>query len=308
MRITAILPVCCALVTTLASTASAALLRYEPFSYDEVGTTMQGKTNPDGETWLRAGIANPPSEIKVASNSLSVPFPLLPPVGNSGEINGQGNGNGAAIRLALGQTISTGTVYYSFPLRMDELTGSNNNIGGFFIGLNNSTGSQTGNPTAVGARVQARIDPTDPTKYNLGVFRNITATASATSWSGPLTVGDTLFLVASYEIVSGNQNDIARLWINPDPSTFADPSFSPLTTPPTLIDNTTATGTDISIASIILRQSPAPHLTLDEIRVGTEWADVTPIPEPASLLLLLAGCVLMPWRGRIPHPTNEVPI
>jgi hypothetical protein len=285
------------------STASADLVAYEPFDYGDVGATLQGMTNPGGETWLRAGTANPPSEIKVAGGNLAVPSPLLPPVGNSGEINGIGNGNGASIRLGLGQTISSGTVYYSFAYRADELTDSNSNIGGFFIGLNNSTGSQTGNPTAVGARVQARIDPTDATKYNLGIFRNITATATATSWSGPLTVGQTLFLVASYEIVSGNQNDVARLWINPNPSTFADTSFSPLTTPATLIDNTTGTGTDISIASIILRQSPAPFLTLDEIRVGTDWASVTAvIPEPSPFFVLLLASALLiaarvkPWK------------
>jgi hypothetical protein len=92
----------------------------------------------------------------------------------------------------------------------------------------------------------------------LGIFRNTNATAGATSWSGPLTVGATIFIVGSYEAVVGTQNDIARLWINPNPSTFADGTFSPITTPPTLADTTTAIGTDIGIASVILRQSTAP--------------------------------------------------
>jgi hypothetical protein len=103
-----------------------------------------------------------------------------------------------------------------------------------------------------------------------------------------LTPGETLFVVLSYEAVPGLQNDIARMWINPDPSTFRDPLFDPTVTLPDVIDNTTGTGTDIGIASILLRQSPAPNATLDELRVGTTWAAVT-IPEPATLGLVVIG-------------------
>ncbi|MEX2170335.1 MAG: hypothetical protein WD851_13560 [Pirellulales bacterium] len=307
----------CALVAvSLSSTATAALLRYEPFNYNEVGTTVEGKTNPDGETWVAAyGDAVGPSLIKVASNNLGVPSPLLPPVGNSAEIDGgpstvgtNSQQAGKSLRLPLGTTITQnggGTVYYSLALRIDDLAGSTNVNGGFFLALNNSAGATATNPGAAAARLQSRIDPSDGTKYNLGIFRNVNATMAATSWGGPMTVGETLFVVGSYETVAGNQNDIARLWINPDPSTFADPAFSPLTTPPTLIDNTTLTGTDIGIASILLRQSLAPHLTLDELRVGTTWADVTPIPEPASLGLLLVGCVLLCGRNRLGNGSSH---
>jgi hypothetical protein len=271
--------------------AQAALLRYEPFNYGDVGSSVEGKTNPDGATWLAAYATPAPTGIKVAAGNLAVPSPLLPPVGNSAEIDGNANGAGKALRLPLGGGFSQdagGTVYFSLALRVDELTGATNTTGGFLLGLNNSAVATTSNPTAAAARIQARIDPTDPAKFNLGVFRNVNATAGAASWSGPLTVGDTLFLVGSYESVAGAQNDIARLWINPSPGTFGDPAFSPITTPPTLIDNTTATGSDIGVASIILRQGPAPHVTLDELRVGTDWASVT-VPEPGAWALLLIG-------------------
>ena len=281
-----------------ASQASAAVLIYEPFNYtynSPNGDPIQGNTPavPGTQTWLQAGTANPPQQIRVASGNLAVPSPLASPVGNSAAITGGAVGNGAANRLGLGSTISAdgSNVYFSFPLRIDALTGSNSVIGGFFIGLNNSIGTQTGNPSAVVARVQARIDPTDPTKYNLGIFRNIAATAGAPSWSGPLTVGDTHFIVASVEIVTGAQNDVARMWIDPSPSPSAPAA--------TLTDSTTGTGTDFSIASIILRQTVAPYLTLDELRVGTEWGDVAPIPEPASLAALgLGGIALLGRRRR----------
>jgi hypothetical protein len=273
-----------------ASTATAALLRYEPFDYDAVGTTVEGKTNPDGETWVAAYASTAPNAINVASGNLSVPPEMNPSIGNSAEIDGSGNGAGKAIRLPLGETIAPdNTVYYSFALRVDALTGSNITTGGFFIGLNNSAGATATNPGSVAARIQARIDPTDGTKYNLGIFNNRNALAASASWaSAQLNVSDTYFVVASSEMNAGASNDVARLWINPVLN-GTEPA-------PTAIDLTFAT-TDINVASIILRQGPAPHLTLDDLRFGTTWQSV--IPEPASLWLLLIGCVFVFSRRRM---------
>jgi hypothetical protein len=292
----ALMVLACCCVTT---TARAALLQYEPFDYANVGGSIEGQTAPTGGTWVAAySSAVAPGLIKVAAGSLATPAPILPALGNSVEIDGGPSSVGTnptqagkALRLPLGDGVAQdagGTIYYSMALRIDELTGSTNVVGGFFLALNNSATATTTNPTAGAARLQARIDPLDPTKYNLGVFRNVNATAAAPSWSGPLTVGETLFVVGSYESVAGTQNDIARLWINPNPSTFADPAFSPLSTPPTLIDSSTGSGTDIGVFSILLRQSAAPHLTLDELRIGTDWASVT-VPEPCTLVMMALG-------------------
>ncbi|MEX0613787.1 MAG: PEP-CTERM sorting domain-containing protein, partial [Pirellulales bacterium] len=77
-------------------------------------------------------------------------------------------------------------------------------------------------------------------------------------------------------------------------STFRDASPPPAT----IVDDSTATGTDLGVFSIILRQSPAPFLTLDELRVGTTWRDVT-IPEPTTFALLALSAVgLLPRRFR----------
>ncbi len=308
MRTLAMFLVCCC-----ALPAQAALLQYEPFNYSNVAGSIEGQTTPTGGTWVSAytsGVA--PGLIKVASGNLAVPSPMTPPLAGSNSVELDGgpssvNTNpqqlGKALRLPLGGGVavdSGGTVYYSAALRIDDLMGSTDVVGGFFLSLNNSAGATTTNPTANAAKIQARIDPTDPTKYNLGIFRNVNAAAAATSWSGPLTVGETIFIVGSYEAVAGAQNDIARMWINPNPSTFADPLFSPLTTPPTVMDNSTGSGTDIGIASILLRQSAAPHLTLDELRVSDDWASVTPVvPEPGSLALWLVGVSVMSWRRRL---------
>ena len=299
-------------VGAAASNASAALFLHEEFNYTNAPGTVEGQVNqPENQTWVAAYATPAPSKIQVANGNLVMPAAIFPAAsGNSAKVLGTTVGvnntetSGKAIRLPFGGTPaagvavdSGGTVYYSLALRADAFSFTNTTTGGFFLGLNNSTGPTTTNPGAAGARLQVRVDPADGTKFNLGIFRNVSATAAATSWSGPLTVGDTLFVVGSYEAVPGAQNDIARLWINPDSSTFADPSFSPLTTPPTVIDNTTATGTDIGIFSVLLRQSPTPDMSLDELRVGTSWAEVTPVPEPLGLAAV-AAAGLLPRRTR----------
>jgi MYXO-CTERM domain-containing protein len=278
--------------------ASAAALMYEPFDYTAPQRVL-GRSNANtGTTWLLAassGAGGDTTAINVASGSLSMPSGMPAAVGNSATIAGAGNLNGAANRLAFdssGTSVTSGTVYYSLALRIDDVDEAGT-ANGFFIGLNNTGNSATGtNPSAVAARIQARVDPTDSTKYNLGITRNRATTVTDIPWSGPLTVGQTLFVVASIEIVSGTQNDVARLWINPAASA-TPPS-------PTLADDTVGigtAGTDIGIASIILRQSPAPFVSLDELRVGTAWEDVAPVPEPMGLAGV-AGLGLLATRRR----------
>jgi hypothetical protein len=279
---------CAGVALALASAASAALIVYEPFDYPT--GSLQGQTNPsNGMTWLRAGTSPNPTAINVATGNLTLPPTMTTPVGNSATINGVGDGSGSTTRLALGQTISSGSVYYSFAFRADALTGSNNTIGGFFISFNNTgNSSQTTNPSVAPARIQSRIDPLDSSKYDLGIF-NITATTSSTSWSSGLALGVTHFIVAGYTFNTGSAtDDVASLWIDPDPSTF-ETATPPL---PTL----TGTGGDVAapgISSILLRQSPAPYATLDELRIGTDWGAVT-TPEPGTTSLMLVASVMMP--------------
>src|SRR5690606_22699637 len=78
--------------------------------------------------------------------------------------------------------------------------------------------------------------------------------------------------------VSGNDNDVAKLWLNPTLGLTTEPT-------PTIEDQWTANSDLATIAHFFLRQDSAtetPDLDIDELRIGTSWADVTPIDPSAS--------------------------
>ncbi|MDP2400745.1 MAG: hypothetical protein Q8M66_02090, partial [Actinomycetota bacterium] len=155
---------------------------------------------------------------------------------------------------------TSGTVYYSFLLNVTAL-GSLNTTGGYF------TGYVEGATTNYGCSVWTRLDGTG---YDIGI--NPRTTAANTVWSsGTTSLNTTLFIVVSYQIVAGTLNDIVRLWINPTPGA-AEPAAT-LTA--------TNSGTDLAnVNRILIRQdgtAATPFIQMDELRVGTSWASVTPL-------------------------------
>jgi hypothetical protein len=182
-------------------------------------------------------------------------------------------------------------VYYSYLLKITDTTGSNTTTGGFGVSLNNTgDAATTTNPTTSTGKLQIRQHTgATSTQYDVEVVNNRNAATADTNWTGPFNVGDTQFVVIAYSLTSHTSS----LWMNPDPSTFGAASA------PTATETDSTADSVATIASILLRQSPAPSMTVDEIRLGTSWADVTTVPEPASLgLLCVAGSALMARRRR----------
>lgn len=300
-----------ALSSVLAINARATLLLYDAFNYT-AGQLLAptngtaGQFNADfNVNWYYAGAAtantDPPG---IGSGSLSyadVAAPgyagLLPPVGNSVLFNT--TQLGAARIQVVSSSPTSGTYYYSGLLKVTALGGLNNVNGLFFASFNSAAGAG-GLPSTGSALMRLRSDPNDGTKFNVGVAKTTSTAAGVVQFSSTgYDVGTTLFVVAAYEFVTGGtQNDVAYMWINPDVSTFgtATPPSPTLTSAPSGIN-------DLNLLSVALRNVNTvgnPTILFDELRVGTSWADVTPIPEPttAALLVFAAGLLLARERRR----------
>jgi hypothetical protein len=107
------------------------------------------------------------------------------------------------------------------------------------------------------------------TGFDIGLSTRLT---SDKAWSPAKSLNTTYLIVAAYKFISGTTNDSSYLWINPDVSTFGKSEPAP-----TLgaVNNTTdLTG----VARFFIRQDLAnttPYIEMDELRIGTTWADVT---------------------------------
>src|SRR5207247_5100570 len=143
------------------------------------------------------------------------------------------------------------------------VTMTGDTLGGFTIGTT----------TTFGTKLNLRTTGTGG--YNLGTSR---AGTSPIVWAPTeFTTSDTVFVVGRYTFVSGSANDVAEVWLNPDPASFG--AASP---PPATITN--ATGTDnATIDRFFVRASGTvpPKKTIDELRIGLSWASVTP---PGALI------------------------
>jgi hypothetical protein len=159
-------------------------------------------------------------------------------------------------------SVATGTAYYSYLLKVTSV-GSLTATGGYFTTFYQSPTSTTG-----GSCVWTRLDGT---AYDIGISVRIT---SPVSWSTIKDLNTTYLIVASYEFVAGATNDVCKIWINPDASTFG------ASTPPTETLTSTNNTTDLTgVARVQIRQdglATTPFIELDELRIGTTWADVTP--------------------------------
>ena len=243
-------------------------LLYEPFDYTP--DAVNGIAQQSGGVWVRI---NSGDSVLVTSGNLS--YSGLPAsTGNKISYDGTGSDN---YRAFTAQT--TGTVYYSFILNVSSL-GSLNTTGTYFTGL-----IQAGSTSAFGGTVWTRQSTTTG-KYNVGVS---TRSNSAVSWlAADLDPATSYFIVAAYEIITGTANDVAKIWLNTAAIGGAEPAP----------DATSVVGTDLGAAGIgriLLRQDAAtttPFIDLDEIRIGTTWAEVTP---SASVPVLSISSPLAPF-------------
>src|SRR5205823_1709254 len=114
-------------------------------------------------------------------------------------------------RFPLQTNITSGQVYFSFILRVDNLGSSINTLGTL-------AGFTTGTGTSFGTKINIQTNGVGG--FNLGVSKGTAGTFGAFA-SQNFNVGETIFVVGRYTFVGGaGTDDICDMWLNPDSATF----------------------------------------------------------------------------------------
>ena len=227
----------------------------EPFNYTPHATN--GLSVQSAGVWK---IINSGDSVLVAAGNLTHPtLPLLASSGNSVTYGGAGTDYYTTFTSQ-----TSGTVYYSFLLNITSLGTLAASPGGYTIGLIDGTAS------SFVARCFLRASGVN---YNVGISAG-SVIGNLTWATNTLAVGTTYLVVVSHQLVAGLSNDVSKVWIDPAIG-GAEPAFN--------ATSTNLTGGDLaSIQRIFLRQSNTTEtpatLIIDEIRVGTTWSSVTPVP------------------------------
>jgi hypothetical protein len=271
----------------LSGLSTEALSAYDPFddatasggtSYLPVGSNIYGQTNAQGLGWYQAGPGTG-TQVKIAVGNLNIAgLPASP--GNSLQFGG----NGTSARFFIGGNVSSSTIYYSFAVKLTDITGMSTS-GIFWAGFNNTgAGSQLTTPSTVATRVVTKASGGG---YQIGLDRN-SGNTTLFQWDPTVrNVNDELFLVGSYTFNPSANDDVSKLWVNPSSGSFggSEPGGALVST---------AGSADINqIASFIFfnRNAGEPASVIaDELRIGSTWAEVTSVPEPGVwALAIMAG-------------------
>ena len=234
------------------------LLLKESFNY--TSGTASGLNAVSNSLWSNL---NSGDSILIANGNLNFPG-FVPAEGNKIQFDADGID---AIRYFSPQSTIGSTVYGSFLLRITQI-GSLNTTGGYFFSL-------TSTNTIYAACVHVKRTTTTSTTFQLGISSR--STSSITWNTQQLNPDSTYLIVAGHQIISGSNNDVSKLWINPG-------SFGSTSEPTSFTQ--ASPSTDVSpISAVLIRQSSAlatPFIEMDEIRVGTGWADVVPQSIPCN--------------------------
>jgi arylsulfatase A-like enzyme len=270
------------LLLLLGAHRSRAAICFDPFadatadggtSYT-IGGFLFKQVNALGTTWF--ALTNTPAPPAtgfpvIAAGNLS--YAGLPsPSGNCVSIPAS---TGVMGRLTLGFTVTSGAAYYSFLLKVTDLsgvdtTGTQNN---YFAGFGDTVGNQNATLLRTAAKLLTRKAGAG---FNLGVARNSNTASDWVFESTQRSLNSVLFIVGCYDY----STHTAKLWINPSSSTFGA-SAAPAAT------LTATAGADLNsngIRAFVLgcRTNPPPGCLVDELRIGTTWAYVTGAPDIAE--------------------------
>jgi len=240
------------ILVTSFSFGQVTLPHYESFDYT-VGADLGAQTNWENYS---GGTTNP---IDVVAGNLSYSG-LKTSVGNSVNLIG-----GSVDSQILFTEVTSGEVFSSFIIKVTDISSFTDfTDGGYFAIFGEGT-------TSFNSRlwVHPATNPVGST-FNFA----ITNASSGTGFGSDHNVNDEIFIVMSYNSTTGVMN----AWINPSSSDFE--GSAPTAT-------LTATDSNPAVTNrFMLRQDSTgetPGMVIDELRLGSTWASVTPVDATASL-------------------------
>ena len=242
---------------------------YEGFSYIAGGnvggsTNAAGTTNNNWTTHSNSLVGT----INVVSGSLNYTG-LLASTGNRISLPGSNATVPRDINRSAGLIPSQNVTYYSFLLNVTDATQLATTFGtagnGYFVHLCASSGTTTG---SFSAKVYIRSSNT-AANFRLGISESGNTPVETT---GDLSFGNTYLVVVKYVFNNTAGNDLATMWVNPSSLGSTEPAGG-VNGP----GSVNLAGYNSANTGFCIRNASAtPKADIDEIRVGTTWASVTP--------------------------------
>jgi hypothetical protein len=241
---------------------------YESFNYT-AGLQLSGQG-----AW-----ATSKSTITIASGNLNgTGTGLSASSGNMVAVSGGTGGvNGGTKEDFNGGTDVSGNIYFSFLLKLNDTTGIDTSGAGTAIVNLNHGGS--GTKTAIAILLYNNAGHVEAGIAKYAGSSTAVASGFATAGAGSaIEDGNVYLIVGEYRANSGNANDTVSLWVNPASLGGADDSSPQV--------NVIGSGTTDSASGIgRIYVNPGFDADIDELRISTNWADVTPpsVCHPAGI-------------------------
>ena len=247
------------------SKQSGAQALYEAFDYT-VGGNIGGNTSSAGgpvNNWFTHS-ASTTGTIDVLSGSLSYSG-LLASSGNKVSLPGNSStGISSRTTRDVNRFVNiTGSNVAYFSALINVVDSTNIKVGDdYFMHFSADSGITN---SSYFARLGIKRASNIVTNYVLSISNISGGTTTYTPFAQELTFGTTYLVVVKYDTTSKT----ASLWVNPTSLGGAEPSGQ--------VTNTSGTSAVSKFAAICIRNSVGtPKVDIDEIRVGTTWAEVTP--------------------------------
>ena len=234
------------------------LLMTAGFSFGQISDSFTGTGTLIANGWTTHS-GNNPGQLSIIPGSLE--YTGLVSAGNKTQII---NGNTEDVNLALPTQITT-TGYYAALINFPNTTSllANSAIGDYPLMFASLTTTGTPSLTIFTGRIYFKQGATANT-VNIGILNLSGGTVAPTYSTVDYPINTTHFIVVKYEL-SANR---ASLWINP--------TIGGTETTPTVTNSTGTSTVPASLERFAIRQgSSTGNMLIDEIRIGTTWAQVT---------------------------------